>query len=140
MTTSLLTVAIVSVAVSSMPALTSAQNVYRCGNSYSQTPCANGQALDVADPRTPAEKAAADAATRQTARTADAMEKSRLRDEAAARAANKPARAASGPRMLRPDDAGPPKVLRRKPKKKEPEHFTAQTPAPPKQPASRARR
>lgn len=138
--TPLLAVAILSVALTSISTRTEAQNVYRCGNSYSQTPCPGGESVDVADPRTPAQKAAADVANRQTARSATEMERSRLREEAAARAANRPTRAASSaPRMLRQDDAGPPKVLRRKPKKKESEYFTAREPVPPKRAASRAR-
>lgn len=64
-----------------------AQTVYRCGNSYSQTPCPNGVALDVADPRTPAQRAEAAAAAARDTQTANALEKTRLAEEAKVEAA-----------------------------------------------------
>lgn len=65
----------------------SAQTVYRCGNSYSERPCPNGVALDVADPRTPAQRAEAAAAAARDTQTANALEKSRLAEEARVEAA-----------------------------------------------------
>lgn len=76
----------------------SAQTVYRCGNSYSQAPCPNGVALDVADPRTPAQRAEAQAAAERDAKAADALEKTRVTEEnrlAAARAREARAAAAA---------------------------------------------
>ena len=64
-----------------------AQTVYRCGNSYSQTPCPNAVALDVADPRTPAQRDEAAAAAARDAQTANALESSRLAEEARLEAA-----------------------------------------------------
>ncbi len=58
-----------------------AQPIYRCVNSYSQTPCPGGTAIDVQDSRSPAQKAQSDAATAQAARLANEMEKTRLKDE-----------------------------------------------------------
>ena len=60
-----------------------AQPVYRCGNSYSQTPCANGQGREVQvdDARSPAQKADAQRATERSARAADALEKTRVEEE-----------------------------------------------------------
>lgn len=59
-----------------------AQTVYRCGNSYSQTTCPNAVALDVADPRTAAQREEASAAAARDAQTGNALEKSRLAEEA----------------------------------------------------------
>lgn len=108
------------------------QNVYKCGNSYSQTPCSDGRTVDVSDPRSPAQKAQADAATRRDARMADALEKSRLRDEARQRAAHKPAPRATVPASA---PAQKPGAAKPKAKKKEPAYFTAAIPGE-KKPAS----
>lgn len=69
------------------PALTAAQTVYRCGNSYSQQPCPGASAIDTSDSRTPEQRAAHAANVKQEKRAADALEKSRLQEEAAARRA-----------------------------------------------------
>jgi hypothetical protein len=58
-----------------------AAKVYRCGNSYSQTPCEGAVELAADDPRSPDQKAAADRAIADNARTAAAMEKARLQAE-----------------------------------------------------------
>ena len=45
-----------------LPLAAAAQTVYRCGpagNVYTQQPCADGRAIDVSDPRTPAQAAEA---------------------------------------------------------------------------------
>lgn len=62
------------------------QNVYRCGNSYSQKPCTDGVVIDVQDTRTPAQKADSDALARREAATANSMEKTRLKEESRQRA------------------------------------------------------
>lgn len=74
---------------------TSAQTVFRCGNSYSQTPCPAGATVDTADPRSAAQKSQTDAATRRDSRAADAMEKARLREQAQVAAASRLRPAAS---------------------------------------------
>ena len=61
-----------------------AQTVYRCGNSYSQQPCPGGNAIDTSDPRTPEQRKAAEDGARHERRTADSLEKDRLKEEAAA--------------------------------------------------------
>lgn len=58
-----------------------AQPIYRCANSYSQTPCPGGTALDVDDSRSPAQSAQTTAATVQAVRMANDMEKARLKGE-----------------------------------------------------------
>lgn len=58
-----------------------AQNVYKCGGSYSQTPCAGGSTLNIEDARTPAQKQQTDAATRGDAKLAQSLEKDRVAQE-----------------------------------------------------------
>ena len=68
----------------------SAQTVYRCGSSYSQTPCPGGNAIDAADSRTPEQRKAHEASVKHEKRAGDTLEKTRLKEEAAAqRAAEK---------------------------------------------------
>jgi len=71
------------------------QNVYRCGNTYSQKPCADGIALEVDDARTAEQKAQSDAQIRRDAAAGNAMEKARLKEEAEQRAINAKLAAAS---------------------------------------------
>ncbi len=66
----------------------SAQVTYRCGNSYSQTPCPGAVEVDTRDTRTGAQKAQTDLATQRDTRTANALEKARLLQESKDRAAN----------------------------------------------------
>lgn len=81
-----------------LPLAAAAQTVYRCGpagNVYTQQPCADGRAIDVADPRSPAQAAEARAdwrAQEQWARRA-------AKERQAEAAANPPALAGGiGPR------------------------------------------
>ncbi len=88
------------------PALTAAQTVYRCGSSYSQQPCPGASTIDATDSRTPEQRAAHADSVRQEKRAADALEKSRIREEAAARraaAAEEKARRAEA-KSARPQD------------------------------------
>jgi hypothetical protein len=57
------------------------QKVYKCGSSYSQTPCADGTAIDVKDERSKEDKAAADQATKRDIKVANDMEKARIKEE-----------------------------------------------------------
>ncbi len=75
-------------AASAVPAGVAAQNVYRCGNAYNQKPCADGVAVDVQDKRTPEQKAESDALIKRDSAAANAMENSRLKEEAQQRADN----------------------------------------------------
>lgn len=79
-----------------------AQTVYRCGNTYSQTPCADpagaARPVDVADPRTPEQtKAAREAAARdnQAVQTLQREREARERREREAEAARQRAAAAA---------------------------------------------
>lgn len=59
-----------------------AQTVYRCGDSYSQTPCPGGSTVDATDRRTPEQRKAHEAAVKRDKRTGDALERARLKEEA----------------------------------------------------------
>lgn len=124
-----------------------AQTLYRCGNEYRDTPCPNGIALDVRDPRTPAQSAQADQQTAKDSALAQQLEKSRLQSEAIAakrmqaqsrwEAAQQQKRAADAKAVERGQHAQDPVVL--KPHKKQREDvFTVRSPKPPKNTASAA--
>ncbi len=120
--------AITLIAICAMPTWANAQNAYRCGNTYSQTPCPNGKTLDVTDSRTADQKKQTDAATASSAKAGDALEKARLAQEKRDLAANK-----ARPVMVVP--AAAPKVATEpqprahaKRKKKTSPYFTAQAP------------
>jgi alpha-D-ribose 1-methylphosphonate 5-triphosphate diphosphatase PhnM len=129
------------------------QNVYRCGDTYSQKPCADAVVIDVGDPRSPAQKAQADAETRRELAAANAMEKARLKEEAQMRSdraklassqAKKtatPAQSAASAAAASHTGAAVKKTNKsHAKKKKEPEFFTAHSAAPkPKAPASSTR-
>lgn len=100
-----------------------AQTVYRCGNSYGQTPCPEATVIDAADPRTSEQKAQADAAAKRTAQSADALEKARLQREKMERAAQ-----VAGANKKKVSAANTSDVKKKKTKKKEPPYFTARAP------------
>lgn len=62
-----------------------AQTVYRCGDggrSYTQQPCAGGQAVDVSDPRSAEDRAQGEQAARRDAELADRWARERRAREA----------------------------------------------------------
>ena len=61
-----------------------AQGVYRCGNDYGQARCPEGKAVQVDDARTAEQKKVAEDVALGNRKTADAMEKARLAQEAKA--------------------------------------------------------
>ena len=71
-----------------------AQTVYRCGNSYSQTPCADARVVKTDDPRTEAQRTSAQQALVQDKALAREMEASRHKDETLALARAKAEQAA----------------------------------------------
>ena len=105
---------------------------YRCGNSYSATPCADGTAIDASDTRTPAQQKAALASTQRQEAKASALEKDRLKKEAAAQ---KEARQAQQPTVnaskAPATNEAPPKQ-HHKPQRKPAEYFTAKDATPKK--------
>ena len=102
-----------------------AQQVYKCGGSYSQTPCPDGVVIDATDARTKAQKTQTDLATERAERIAAAMEKARLQQEKANRATPTPKVKAKTAASANNSRAG---QAKKKNKKKESEYFTAQTP------------
>ena len=102
----------------------SAQNTYKCGDTYSQLPCPGGVIVNATDKRTSAQKTQSDLATARDARTADAMEKARLQQEKIDIAANTPT-----VKPASPDKANNTQTIQvKKKKKKEQEYFIAQIP------------
>ena len=67
--------------------MAAAQTVYRCGNSYTRTPCSDGQALDIGDPRSSAQRAEAQRVAAAEKKLGDSMERDRRQAEAEARPA-----------------------------------------------------
>ncbi|MCF8167746.1 MAG: hypothetical protein K9K38_16880 [Rhodoferax sp.] len=121
-----------------------AQTVYRCGSTYSQTPCDQGVSLEVQDPRSALQKSQADAAIKKEKTIADAMENDRLQQEAAAQRSHrtnatrpdkKPAKELYTPPSVSSKsvevssrlEATAKAVTPKKKKTKEPEYFTAQS-------------
>ena len=137
-------VATVLIALCAIPTCAIGQNVYRCGNAYSQKPCADGVVVDVQDARTAEQKAESDALIKRDSAAANAMEKARLKEEAQQRADNaKLAAAAAKKASAKPKTDGAAsahKTTVRKvsiKKKAQPEHLPASsTPEKPKKAAS----
>ena len=101
-----------------------AQNVYRCGESYSNQPCAGATVVPTDDPRSAAQRAQTDAATRRDARSAQVLESERLKQE------GKPAQAVipeTAPQAVAP----PTDRTLTKARPKKPELFTAVAPRKP---------
>lgn len=69
------------VATSFVPIWVHAQNVYRCGNVYSQIPCDGATTVQTGDERTKTQKSHAQASLKKDIKTADNLEKSRLKQE-----------------------------------------------------------
>ena len=58
-----------------------AEDIYRCGDSYSQKPCPGGKVVQVEDARSASQRAQTSQAAQRDAKAADAMEKARLKEE-----------------------------------------------------------
>ena len=72
------------VVLCALTTLAGAQNVYKCGERYGQTPCVGGSVISVDDPRDPAQKQQTDAAIVRDAKHARALESERIAKELAA--------------------------------------------------------
>ena len=59
----------------------SGQTVYRCGSTYSQTPCGVGVEIEVDDSRTPEQRTQADESRKRQAELAQTLEQERLTQE-----------------------------------------------------------
>lgn len=105
-------------------------NVFKCGSTYSQTPCDGAVAVRVDDARSKEQKSQSDATVVRQGKTANAMEKTRLKEEALAIAqkkSGKPTEKSTAKVQSNAktdiDTAGTQKSTKRR--KKESEFFTA---------------
>ncbi|MGA0610425.1 hypothetical protein [Caldimonas sp. KR1-144] len=79
-----LRVAMLYLTLCGLGSIVNAQTVYRCGpdgRSYSQTPCADGRAIEVADTRSDEQRRQSRAAIDADKRLADELERERLASE-----------------------------------------------------------
>ncbi len=106
------------------PMVLHAQPIFRCGNTYSQTPCPGALSIAADDRRSAEQKAQTDAAGAQAARQADHMEHERLARERSANAMVANARAATARNKSKPPLAHRGVAPKKKP---EPALFTAST-------------
>src|SRR5512133_399464 len=83
-------IATIIIATSALSTGAGAQNVYKCGNTYSHMACPDGNVIDATDQRTSAQKYQTDQAIDRDARLADAMQKARLKQEKKDLSANTP--------------------------------------------------
>ena len=105
-----------------------AANIYRCGDAYSNQACAGATMVPTVDPPTAAQREQTEAATRRDAKTADAMEKERLKLE------SQPAQAMipKPPPRLPAPVAEPTKIAKHKLRRlREPEYLTVVLPRKP---------
>ncbi|NDP38148.1 MAG: hypothetical protein GZ093_05275 [Rhodoferax sp.] len=122
-------IATISIATLALSTGAGAQNVYKCGNTYSHMACPDGEVIDATDQRSSAQKYQTDQAVGRDARLADAMQKARLKQEKKDLAANTPSKKP----LDKPVSARTPNKVSTLPaklrnKEKEPEYFVAQRP------------
>ena len=134
-----LAIAITLIAASALSTGSKAQNIFKCGATYSQVPCEGSVTLNMADRRSKEQQLQSGKVVKQDVRTATAIEKSRLKEEASF-SANSP----DTPKITRPPAATVEKKQNSVPtttilsagtgskgsrnKNKEPEFFTATAP------------
>ena len=113
-----------------------AQEIYRCGDSYSQKPCpgGGGKVVQVEDERSASQRSQTTQAAQRDAKAADAMEKARLVEEAKAAPLSVLAGRAAEPVVETPS----PVITKGKAKK--PAYFTAVAPKKPGDEASKKRK
>lgn len=120
--------AAIFVAALSIPTWSAAEDIYKCGSTYSQTPCPDGKLLNIDDARDPKQKKQIDAATRSDTKLASTMEKDRLTQERDVQPAPLPhgVKAKSAATTALPPTTITPKRIKSKPYK--PAAFIAQIP------------
>ena len=115
------------IASSALSTGATAQNIHKCGDTYSQLPCPGGAVINATDPRTIEQKSQMDLATARDTRAANALESARLQQEKVDLANNtpplKPVNADSASKGR--TNTGPKTKIN---KKKVPENFSAHTP------------
>lgn len=132
--------ALLLIAVCALSTGASAQNTYKCGNSYSQLPCPGGVILDPRDGRDSSQKIQADMATLRDTRVADALEAQRLQQAQKDLRANTPRRLpaeAAAPSQQGRTDTQASRPLK---KKRQPAYFTAQVPGEKKKTTARKKK
>lgn len=105
-----------------------AQNIYKCGTSYSQNPCPGGAVVDTNDPRSSDQKRQTDQATVRDAKVANSMETSRLKKEKADMASNTSWESMGNPYPENTGAASTAATNSLQAPKKEPAPFKAQVP------------
>lgn len=120
------------IAASALTTVATAENVYKCGNTYSQSPCPGAKLLNIDDSRDPQQKKRKDELTRRDAELANDMEQTRLANEAALAAQRTPPAQSTGKsRRVKPVATEPTLVVARKPqlnRPHKPKAFTAAVP------------
>ena len=108
-------------------------NVYKCGSTYSQTPCEGAVAMQVDDARSKEQKSQSEASTVRQGKTANTMEKTRLKEEAQAIAQSKRTKSSEKSTAKTKADADSTGASKNsKSKNKEPELFLAKESPPSK--------
>jgi hypothetical protein len=110
------------------------QNIYKCGNAYSQQPCPGGTLVDASDARTGEQKKASDLASQRNAKAANAQEQARLKKDKADLQAVAPAVKPTKPQaaaVSQAKDSRPEQQTAKKPKLSSPDEFKAQVPGEP---------
>ncbi len=120
-----LIIAMLLIASSALSMGAGAQTVYRCGNSYSQSPCAGGVTVDANDSRSRTQQAQAEADTARARQSANALEKDRLKQEEAAARADRQAPQADAGKAPATVHATKPAQTNKKKPAKQPPYFTA---------------
>ena len=141
--------ALISIAILAVNSSAAGTNVYKCGSTYSQTPCDGTAPVRMDDSRSQKQKAQSEAVAKNQARTANSLEKTRLKEEAQALAqakelsqANAKAAALANKKkaVQATADASNPTILsaptNKSKNKKEPQYFTAKESAMPRKSAS----
>jgi hypothetical protein len=121
-----LTITILFIAACAISTGATGQKVFRCGNSYSQTPCPDAMEVNTEDLRSKAQKLQSDKAIARDVSTANTLEKTRLKGEAQtlANRASESKTSSKKPRKSTAVTSEP----KKKAKKNAPEFFTAAAP------------
>lgn len=118
--------AVFLIALFALSTSATAQKIYKCGNTYSEKACPDGVIIPVELAPQPAQKKAADQATRRDALTADRMEKARLQQEKINLTANTPK--LQGQARPPETDTGLPPILKKRKVKSKLQEFRAVVP------------
>lgn len=113
------------IAACAVPTGSWGQKVYRCGATYSQTPCPDAVVIDAEDARSKAQKTQTDQATSRDVKTANTLEKAHLKEEEKAAARSQTVTNGGKSSTAKSKNKTEKTVQKKAKKKKEPEFFTA---------------